>query len=136
MERVVVAAGADGLGQMLADLVRGNLAAHPERVALLDGVRGQINIRAEDAGVEVGLFFTGRELSVGSPFPRPDIAITCDSETLMALSGVPLWMGRPDVRTAAGRAVVRKILARRLRIRGMLTHPRLLAQLQKLLSVA
>jgi hypothetical protein len=136
VEDIIVSDDASGLGHMLADLVRGNIAAHPDRAASLGRMRGKINICATDAGVTVGLFFTGQQLSVGSALPEPDIEITCDASTLLSLTSVPLRMGRPDVLTREGRQVVRKILVRELRVRGLFAHAKLMTQLQKLLSVA
>ena len=136
MDRIIVSPEAPGLGHMLADLIRGNIAAHPDRTALLDNARGRVNITAVDADVDVGLLFTGRELSIGSAVPKPDIAITCDAETLMSLSSVPLRMGRPDVLTPEGRAVVAKLMTGKLKVRGLVAHPKLMTQLQKLISVA
>jgi hypothetical protein len=135
-ERVIVADDAAGLGMMLGDLVRGNLAAHPDRARILDGARGHVNIRATDADVEVGLLFTGGELSIGSPFEKPDLSIACDSQTLLGLSSVPLRMGRPDVLKPEGRAVVAKMLKGTLKVRGMFAHAKLMSSLQRLLSVA
>jgi hypothetical protein len=136
MERVIVTPEAPGLGQMLGDLIKGNIAAHPDRLALLERAHGSVNINATDAEVEVGLVFTGQELSIGTAVAKPDIAIACDSETLMALSSVPLRMGRPDVMTPQGRGVIKKIVSRQLKVRGMVAHAKLMTQLQKLISVS
>ena len=135
MEYVTTDPDLEGLGGMLADLVRANLAAHPERAKLLSGVTGTININAEDAGVEVGLEFAAGRFNVfAKPFRRAGLQITTDADTLMDLTTVPLWLGQPDVRTASGRTVVRKMLRRDLRIKGGLAHPILLGRLQRLLS--
>lgn len=135
MDHVFVAPEAEGLGGMLADLIRANLEAHPNRIALLQGVRGSVSITAVDAGVGAGLRFTGSTLEVGSTLPAADLSIECDAETLMSLSSVPLRFGRPDPMTPQGREVFKKIFRRSLKIRGMLTHPKLLTRLNKLLTV-
>jgi hypothetical protein len=61
--------------------------------------------------------------------------VETDAETLVGLSSVPLRFGLPDVTTKEGREVNRKLLKRRLRVRGLLVHPGRLARLNKLLSV-
>lgn len=137
MEYVTTDPDLEGLGAMLADLVRANLAAHPDRVKLLSGVTGTINIVAADADVKVGLEFAAGRFNVfAQPFRRAGLEIVTDAETLMDLTTVPLWLGQPDVRTAAGRAVMLKMVRRDLKIKGGMAHPVLLSRLQKLLSAA
>lgn len=135
MERVIVAEDAPGLAHMLGDLVRGNLATHPDRVKVLESMRGRVNVHATDAEVEVGMVFTGGEVSVGSPVEDADVSIRCDSETLLELTSVPLLMGRPDITTPEGRSVVTKVLKRALVIDGLIRHQMLVTRLQQLLSV-
>ncbi|TMK18851.1 MAG: hypothetical protein E6G68_06660, partial [Actinobacteria bacterium] len=61
---VVVDPDVEGLGVMLADLVRGNIEAEPTRARLLHGVVGTVNVHAVDAEVDVGLEFRGGQLLV------------------------------------------------------------------------
>jgi len=136
VERIITTPGADGLGEMIADIIRGNVASHPDRAKLLDGVIGRVNIRATDAAVEIGMLFTGHQVSIGSPFPEPDIAVAADAETLLALSTVPIRFGRPDPMTPEGRTLIGKMAHGELVVRGQFAHPKLLTRLQKLLSVA
>jgi hypothetical protein len=127
----------EGLGAMLADLMRANVARDPSRAALVRGVTGTINIVAKDADVEVGLEFADDSVHVfAKPFRRAGLEIVCDSATLMELTTVPLLAGQPDVRTKQGRDVVAKMLRRELRVKGLLAHPILLGRLQRLLSAA
>jgi len=136
MDLVTLEPGTDGLGEMIAGLIRGNLAADPGRARLLRGLRGRVNIMATDAEVGTGVIFAAGGVVVGPAHPKPELVIECDSETLMALSSVPLRLGLPDAATPAGRDVLRKMAARQLRVRGMATHLKLLARLNRLLSVA
>lgn len=137
MSLVVVDPDVEGLGVILADLVRGNIEADPERAKLLEGVMGRVNLRARDAEVAVGMEFRGGQLFVHArPFPKADLTVDTDADTLMGMSTVPLKFGMPDVATADGRAVVGKMLRGQLKVRGMVTKPKLLVRLQKLLSVA
>ncbi|MGH2830156.1 MAG: hypothetical protein ACRDJM_06705 [Actinomycetota bacterium] len=137
MEYVTTEPDLDGLGAMLADLIRANIQRDPPRALLLKDGTGTINVRAKDAGVAVGLEFAAGRLHVfAEPFRRAGLDIETDSGTLMDLSTVPLKFGQPDVRTAAGRAVVKKLLRRELRVKGLFAHPVLLGRLQRLLSTA
>jgi hypothetical protein len=136
VDQVTVAPGVAPLGEMLAGLVNANLAADPARARLLHGVSGRVNMRAVDAGAEVGLLFTGRDLRIGEPLAEPDLHIACDSVTLMDLANVKLRFGHPDPMTPLGRELIAKIARKKLVVKGMLVHPKLLTRLQKLLSVA
>lgn len=137
MSFVVVDPDVEGLGVMLADLVRGNIEANPERARLLQGLAGRVNVHVPDAEVDVGLEFSGGQMLVhGNPFPRAELEITTDAETLMGMSTVPLRFGMPDASKADGRAVVGKMIRGQLKVRGMFSKPKLLTRLQRLLSVA
>ena len=121
MDLVVTDPDLEGLGVMLADLVRGNLEAHPNRADLLRGVRGTVNVHARDAEVSVGMEFRDGRLHVNArPFAKAKLDISTDADTLMGMSTVPLRFGMPDVGTADGRAVVGKMVRGRLKVRGMI----------------
>lgn len=137
MEYVTTDPEVEGLGAMLADLIRSNIDREPDRAALVRNVTGTINIRAIDADVAVGLEFAADRLHVfNQPFRRAGLEIATDAETLMDLSAVPLLLGQPDIRTPEGRSVVRKLFRRELKVKGMFAHPLLLGRLQRLMSTA
>jgi hypothetical protein len=133
---VVIDPDVEGLGVMLADLVRGNIEADPGRARLLHGLSGRVNVHVPDAEVDVSLEFReGQMLVHGKPYPKADLDITTDAETLMGMSTVPLKFGMPDAMKADGRAVMGKMLRGELKVRGMMTKPKLMTRLQRLLSV-
>jgi hypothetical protein len=133
----VVVAGSEpsGLASMIAELIRQNLARDEGRRRLLR--RCVAVLDAPDAGVIVYLRIGGTGVRVGDgDVPDANLRIRADSEQLLSLTTAPLRLGLPDMARPEGRAVVRELLARRLRIRGLLAHPRRLARLTMLLSVA
>ena len=136
MELVVTAPEAPALGQMIADLVRSNIASDPSREQLVHGVAGRINIHATDAESEIGMLFTGSSLRIGPALPSPDLEVICDSATLMELANVRLRFGRPDPMTTEGRVILGKMFHKQLVVRGMIGHPKLLTRLQKLFTVS
>ena len=124
-----------GLAQMLVGLIEANLAAHPDREALV-AKRATYSIRARDAGVDVSIRFCPGEVTLrNGVVGRPDVQIETDSDSLIGLSSVPLKFGFPDAMTKEGRDVNRKLFRRELKVRGLLRHPGKLARLNKLLSV-
>jgi hypothetical protein len=123
----------NGLAVMVGGLIRQNLARDPARLRLL---RPSISsITAVDAGVSITITTTPGRVEVGDGAdPSASIAITGDASRLLDLTAAPLRFGLPDAFDRRGRAVLRDVLARRIRIRGMFTHPRRLARLSALLS--
>lgn len=126
----------NGLAAMVGGMIEANLERDPERQRLLR--RASIGLRAPDADVSVTLLLErGRVRVANGPVERrPDIRIRADSSALIELTSVPLRFGLPDVLTREGRSVVRKLLAGEVRVAGLLRHPRKLARLNMLLSVA
>jgi len=136
VERVVVEEGIQGLGIMLAELIKANLVAEPERERLLDGDPGGVNLIVPDAEVEVGLIFNGRGLEITEKLAHADLSITTDSDTLMELTNVPLRFGMPDTLTAQGRAIAGKLMRGDINVEGLPKHLKLMIRLQRLFTVA
>ena len=125
----------NGLASMLGGVIQGNLAAHPEREALL-ARPATYAISASDIGVAVSIRLAPGQVTVrNGEVGKPDVRVETDSETLVGLSSVPLKFGLPDAMTKEGRAVNRKLFKGELKVKGLLTHPGKLARLNKLLSV-
>ena len=131
----VVGPEPSGLAAMVADLIEQNLARDPARRRLLRPSVAVLD--APDAEVTVFLRIDPGEVRVGDgDVPDADLRIRADSERLLELTTAPLRLGLPDLLAPEGRAIVRDLLARRLRIRGLLRHPLRLARLTQILSVA
>ena len=124
-----------GLASMLAQLIETNLATDPGRVSLLRP--SVVVMDVPDAEVTVFLRIAPDAVRVGDgAVPDAHLRIRTDAERLLGLTTVPLRFGLPDVARPEGRAVVGDLLARRLRIEGLLLHPIRLARITQLLSVA
>ena len=126
----------NGLAAMVGGLIEANLERDPERQRLLR--RASIGLTAPDVGVAATLLLErGRVRVANGPVARrPDVRIRADSGALIELTSVPLRFGFPDVLTREGRSVVRKLLSGEVRVAGLVRHPRKLARLNMLLSVA
>lgn len=124
-----------GLAVMVGGLIDQNLERDPTRRRLLRPSSATITV--PDAGVAITVRTSpgGVEVRDGAD-PTAHVAITADSERLLGLTSAPLRLGLPDPLDPRGRAVLRDVMSGRVRIRGMLTHPRRLARLSSLLSVA
>ena len=124
-----------GLATMVGGLIDQNLERDPARRRLLR--RSSATITVPDAGVAITVRMSSGGVEVRDGVdPAAHVAITADSERLLGLTSAPLRFGLPDPLDRRGRAVIRDVLSRRVRIRGLVTHPRRLARLSSLLSVA
>jgi hypothetical protein len=131
----VVGPEPSGLASMVAELIQQNLARDPDRRRLLQ--RSVAVLDAPDAEVTVSLRIDPEGVRVGDgDVPDAHVRITADAGRLLDLTIAPLRFGLPDLQAPEGRTIVRDLLARRLRIRGLLRHPLRLARLTQLLSVA
>jgi hypothetical protein len=127
-------AGTSGLAEIMGDLIEQNLARDPARSRLLRPA--VVAIAAIDAEVGVTLRIApGHVAIVDGLDDAAQIGITATSADLLALTDVPLRFGLPDPLRREGRRVLGDVLAGRVRIRGMMSHPRRLARLTMLLSV-
>jgi len=126
----------NGLASMLGGLIQANLERDPSRRSLLR--RATIAIGARDAEVAATIRLSPGSVAVanGVAVPKPDLLVVADSQDLLALSAAPLRFGLPDAAAPAGRALLGKLVRRRIRIRGLFRHPLVLGRLSRLLSVS
>lgn len=122
-----------GLATLVGGLIEANLERDPSRRRLL---RPSVAaIVAPDAGVSITIRTSpGRVEIANGVSPDVVVEITADSSRLPELTAAPLRFGLPDAFDRRGRAVLGHVVAGRVRIRGLLVHPRRLARLSALLS--
>jgi hypothetical protein len=125
----------NGLAAMLGGLIEANLEQHPERLALLSK-SSTYAITAPDADVSVTIHLGPDGVRVANGVRgTPHVSVRAQSDDLIALSSVPLRFGLPDAMTSQGRAVLKKLLSGRLKVKGVVTQSGRLGRLNKLLSV-
>lgn len=123
-----------GLAQMIGALIEQNIERDPSRKALLNG--GVVAVSAPDAGVAVTVRMGPGDVVVSDGVePGAQVVVTADSSLLLRMTASPLRIGLPDAFTRQGRQVLGDVLARRVRIRGLIAHSRQLASFTRLLSV-
>jgi hypothetical protein len=121
---------------ILADLLTANLAQHPEKREVFREMRGGVAIDLVDIETIVTLIFTGGGLRIeAGVVGNPALIIRTASDRVMDLNALRIVGGLPWYFNEAGRKVVAHLLAGRLKIEGMFTHPVLLTRLTKIMSV-
>ncbi|GIU98692.1 MAG: hypothetical protein KatS3mg014_0308 [Actinomycetota bacterium] len=124
----------EGLAALVGGLLEANLRADPRRARLLRPAR--VEIRAQDAGASVLVELRPDGVLVtGSADGEVDVRVAADAARLVELVAAPLRFGLPDPLRPEGRAVLRSLVRREIRIRGLLRHPLVLTRLARLLSV-
>ena len=133
---VVHIEGADdvsGLAVMVGTLIEQNLERDPSRLRLLRPSLACLSATDADVSITIRTSPGRVEISDGL-VDDAQVTITSDSARLMDLTAAPLRFGLPDAFDPRGRAILRNVIRRHVRIRGMVRHPRLLARLASLLS--
>jgi hypothetical protein len=144
--RIELAPGAEenGLASMLADLVRQNLEAKPQKKADFDALKGSVAIVADDADVSLTLRFDSGALTIHDGIVGiPDVTIRGSSDTILALSNMPLMtkLGLPiphprdkeAVKTVRG--VMDAMREGKFHIYGLAFHLPLLMRLTRVMSI-
>lgn len=123
-----------GLAVMIGTLIEQNLERDPSRRRLL---RPSVAcLSASDAEVSVTIRTSPGRVQISDGMADDaQVTITSDSGRLLDMTAAPLRFGLPDAFDPLGRAALGNVLSRRVRIRGMVRHPRLVARLASLLSV-
>jgi len=123
-----------GLAELVAGLLEQNLAREPARAGhLRDAV---VVLEVPDAEVAVSVRLASGSVRVADGIAAgAHLHIVAEADRLLSLAAAPLRLGLPDVFRPDGRAVLADVVTGRVRVRGLLAHPRRLAGFTSLLSV-
>lgn len=137
MADVKLAPGAEevAMAVMLADMLKANLEK-PEKLKDFNKLKARVYIHAVDAETEITMDFDRGSLTVyGGKEGSPDISIETDAATLLDLANINIKYGMPWYFDETGMAVVKKLLRKELRIKGMFTRLGALTRLTKIMSL-
>jgi hypothetical protein len=122
------------LAEFLAGLLSQHLAREPARATLLE--RSVVVLSMPDAGVAVTVRLApGRVQVADGVAPDAHLRVVAPADRVLALAAAPLRAGLPDPLRREGRAALADVLRGRVRVHGVLRHPRRLARFTALLSV-
>ena len=123
-----------GLAELVAGLLSQHLAREPSRATLL--ARSVVVLSMPDADVAVTVRLEpGRVRVADGVAPEAHLRVVASADRVLALAAAPLRAGLPDPLRRDGRAALADVLRGRVRVHGMLRHPRRLARFTSLLSV-
>jgi hypothetical protein len=125
-----------GLAEMMFNLIRQNLEQNPKKIKGFNSLDAKVMIEARDIQIIIGLEFKQGMLTVseGSSL-QPDLHIITDSSSILDLCLLKIKFGLPYFFDGAGFNVLKKLLTRKLIIKGMLRHFSTLVKLTELFSV-
>ena len=125
-----------GLAEMMFNLIRQNLEQNPEKIKDFNSLDAKVLIEARNIQIIIGLEFKQGKLTVSKGFSiKPDLHILTDSTTVLDLCLVKIKLGLPYFFDVNGFRVFKKLLTRKLIIKGLLSHFFLLVKLTKVFSV-
>jgi hypothetical protein len=124
---------------IMVELIRTNLADHPQKRRDFAAMQGRVALVAEDAGLSITLCFQRGRLSVHRGLHGiPDLVVRGSSGCLIDLSRVPPHPRLPflpDLGSDVARALFVALRERSLRIYGLLGHGALGLRFARVLSI-
>ncbi|MEW6554514.1 MAG: SCP2 sterol-binding domain-containing protein [Actinomycetota bacterium] len=137
MVDVKLAPGAEevAMAGMIAEMIKANLEK-PEKLKDFNRLKSRVHILAEDAETEMTMVFDKGSLTVyGGKEGKPDLSIVTDAASLLDMANLQIKFGMPWYFDETGMGVVKKLLKRELKIKGMFTHLIALTLLSKIMSL-
>lgn len=137
-ERVKLAEGAGevGLALMLQDLISQNLEQNPHKLKDFNRLKMAFGLRVFDAEVEMSMLFVDGYLHLHPGIhPQTKVLIEIETELVMAMSNLQIKGGMPYYFDETGMEVLKAIISRRIKIKGMFAHFPSMVRLTRVLSV-
>jgi hypothetical protein len=66
---------------------------------------------------------------------KPQVTVALDMKTLPVILGIPLWHKLPALWEKGGQKLVKNLAGRRVRVRGLLSHPAIVIRVLQILGV-
>ena len=108
--------------------------AKPVKALSKRTVRLLITDRNEWVDVVVG---AGGAVDVrsGATDTKPQVIVSLDMKTLPVILGIPLWHKLPALWEKGGKKLLTDLAGRRVRVRGLLSHPAIVIRVLQILGV-
>lgn len=125
-----------GLAVMLQDLLSQNLEQNPHKIKDFNKLNISFGLIVTDADLELTLeFLKGKLVLHPGINSNSKVLIHGETDIIMAMSNLQIKGGMPYYFDETGREVLRAIFAKKMKVKGMLTHFPSMIRLSKVLSV-
>jgi len=108
--------------------------AKPVKALSKRTVRLLITDRNEWVDVVVGSDGTV-DVRSSAPDTKPQVIVALDMKTLPVILGIPLWHKLPALWEKGGKKLLTDLAGRRVRVRGLLSHPAIVIRVLQILGV-
>lgn len=126
----------NGMAVMLGEMIKTNIENKPSKLKDFNKLKGTVWISAEDADVRMTMVFNKGSLTIhDGKVGKPMIQIATDSGTLLDLANLSIKFGMPYYFDETGLMVIKKLMKRELKIKGMFAHIMALTYMTKIMSV-
>jgi len=93
-------------------------------------------ITDRDEWVDVVVGADGKvDVRSSAPDTKPKVTVALDMKTLPVILGVPLWHNFPALWEKGGKKLLSDLAGRRVRVRGLLSHPAIVIRVLQILGV-
>ena len=93
-------------------------------------------ITDRDEWVDVVVAANGTvDVRSSAPDTKPQVTVALDMKTLPVILGIPLWHKLPALWEKGGQKLVKNLAGRRVRVRGLLSHPAIVIRVLQILGV-
>ena len=127
-----------GFGVMLSDLIKQNLENNPRKLlpfSLLTRLKSKVVIEAPDAEVIITLSFGDGKLMVrNGADPKAKVRIIANSDVILEFSQVRVVAGLPWIWDEVGKAMIKRMFNREVKIKGIADRPITMMLLTNLVS--
>lgn len=129
-------AAENGMANMVADLMRENIASSWYKTFCFKLLKGVVGLVVTDAEVSATLVFNRGSCVIYDGLQgNADVTIETSSDSLLELSTIRIIAGLPFYLDSTGMGILAKSVGGEVKIRGMVCHPITLTRLTIVLSV-
>ncbi len=126
----------NGMAVMLGDMIKTNIENKPSKLKDFNKLKGTVLLNAVDADVQMTMVFNKGSLTIhDGKVGKPMLQIATDSGTLLDLANLSIKFGMPYYFDETGLMVIKKLMKRELKIKGMFAHTMALTHMTKIMSV-
>ncbi|MGB9599153.1 MAG: hypothetical protein ACP5QK_10220 [Myxococcota bacterium] len=112
-----------GLAELISSLIRENITASQNKRRIFSKLKGDVTIVATDAEVSILLSFDRGRVSIyNGQSHKSDFIIRANSEDIIGLSNIKLLFGYPFLINKGGINILKKLLTKKIELKGVIKN--------------